>query len=95
MSAQRRSRRVMSPLTRRILFLNLLGPALLGFGLLYLDDHRRGLVDAQVAAMSMQARLVATAVSESARPDEDGEAGLDYRLVPDIVRPVQIGRAHV
>ncbi len=88
MSAQRRSRRVMSPLTRRILFLNLLGPALLGFGLLYLDDHRRGLVDAQVAAMSMQARLVATAVSESARPDEDGEAGLDYRLVPDIVRPV-------
>ena len=78
----------MSPLTRRILFLNLLGPALLGFGLLYLDDYRRGLIDAQVAAMSMQARLVATAVSESARPDEDGEAGIDYRLAPDVVRPM-------
>ncbi|MFM8989244.1 MAG: sensor N-terminal transmembrane domain-containing protein, partial [Alphaproteobacteria bacterium] len=88
MSAPRRRRRIMSPLTRRILFLNLLGPALLGFGLLYLDDYRRGLIDAQVAAMSMQARLVATAVSESARPDEDGEAGIDYRLAPDIVRPM-------
>jgi two-component system sensor histidine kinase ChvG len=88
MSAPRRRRRIMSPLTRRILFLNLLGPALLGFGLLYLDDYRRGLIDAQVAAMSMQARLVATAVSESARPDEDGEAGIDYRLAPDVVRPM-------
>ena len=76
----------MSPLTRRILFLNLLGPALLGFGLLYLDDYRRGLIDAQVAAMSMQARLVATAVSESARPDEDGEAVVDALPAPSAGR---------
>jgi two-component system sensor histidine kinase ChvG len=85
---RRRRRRLLSPLTRRILFLNLVGPALLGFGLLYLDDYRRGLIDAQLASLTTQARIVATAVSESARPDEDGEAGLDYKLSPEIVRPM-------
>ncbi len=86
--APRRRRRLLSPLTRRILFLNLVGPAMLAFGLLYLDDYRRGLVDAQLAALLTQARLVATALSESARPDEDGEAGIDYRLTPEVVRPI-------
>ena len=85
---RRRRRRLLSPLTRRILFLNLVGPALLGFGLLYLDDYRRSLVDAQLASLTTQARIVATAVSESARPDEDGEAGVDYKLSPEVVRPV-------
>jgi two-component system sensor histidine kinase ChvG len=83
-----RRRRILSPLTRRILFLNLIGPALLGIGFLYLDDYRSGLIDAQLAALRMQARIVATAVSETARPDDDGEAGLDYRLAPEILRPV-------
>lgn len=85
---RRRRRRLLSPLTRRILFLNLVGPALLGFGLLYLDDYRRGLIDAQLASLTTQARIVATAVSESAGPDEDGEAGVDYKLSPEIVRPI-------
>ena len=85
---RRRRRRILSPLTRRILFLNLVGPALLGIGFLYLDDYRSGLIDAQLAALRMQARIVATAVSETARPDDDGEAGLDYRLAPEILRPV-------
>ena len=66
-----RRRRILSPLTRRILFLNLIGPALLGIGFLYLDDYRSGLIDAQLAALRMQARIVATAVSETARPDDD------------------------
>lgn len=87
-SARRRRRRFLSPLTRRILFLNLVGPALLGFGLLYLDDYRRGLIEAQIAALRMQARIVATALSETARPDEEGEAGIDWRLAPEIARPV-------
>ncbi len=86
--APRRPPRLLSPLTRRILFLNLVGPAMLAFGLLYLDDYRRGLVDSQLAALLTQARLVATALSESARPDEDGEAGIDYRLTPEVVRPI-------
>jgi two-component system sensor histidine kinase ChvG len=86
--ARRRRRRFLSPLTRRILFLNLVGPALLGFGLLYLDDYRRGLIEAQQAALRMQARIVATALSETARPDEDGETGIDYRLAAEVVRPV-------
>ena len=86
--APRRRRRLLSPLTRRILFLNLVGPAMLAFGLLYLDDYRRGLVDSQLASLLTQARLVATALSESARPDEDGEAGIDYRLTPEVVRPI-------
>lgn len=85
---RRRRRRILSPLTRRILFLNLVGPALLGIGFLYLDDYRSGLIEAQMAALRLQARIVATAVSETARPDEEGEAGLDYRLAPEVVRPV-------
>jgi two-component system sensor histidine kinase ChvG len=87
-AARRRRRRLLSPLTRRILFLNLVGPALLGFGLLYLDDYRHGLIEAQMAALRMQARIVATALAETARPDEEGEAGIDYRLAPEIARPV-------
>jgi two-component system sensor histidine kinase ChvG len=83
-----RARRRFSPLTRRILFLNLAGPALLSFGLLFLDDYRRGLIDSQFAALMTQARIVATALSETARADEEGEAGLDYKLAPDAVRPV-------
>lgn len=86
--AFRRRRRLLSPLTRRILFLNLVGPALLAFGLLYLDDYRRGLIDSQLASLLTQARIIATALSESARGDEEGEAGLDYRLTPEVVRPV-------
>ncbi|MBL8700280.1 MAG: sensor N-terminal transmembrane domain-containing protein [Alphaproteobacteria bacterium] len=87
-ASPRRRRRLLSPLTRRILFLNLVGPALLAFGLLYLDDYRRGLIDSQLGSLLTQARIIATALSESARSDEDGEAGLDYRLTPDVVRPV-------
>ena len=87
-AARRRRRRILSPLTRRILFLNLVGPALLAVGMLYLDDYRRGLIEAQMAALRMQARIVATALSETARPDEDGEAGIDYRLTAEVVRPV-------
>jgi two-component system, OmpR family, sensor histidine kinase ChvG len=87
-AVRRRRRRLLSPLTRRILFLNLVGPALLGFGLLYLDDYRQGLVEAQLVSLTTQARIVATAVSESARPDEDGEAGVDYKLTPEVVRPI-------
>jgi two-component system sensor histidine kinase ChvG len=86
--ARARRRRILSPLTRRILFLNLIGPALLGVGLLYLDEYRDGLIEAQRAALRMQARIVATALSETARLDEEGEAGLDYRLTAEIVRPV-------
>jgi len=83
-----RRRRILSPLTRRILFLNLVGPALLGLGFLYLDDYRLGLIDAQRVALRLQARIVATALSESARLDEEGESGLDHRLAAEIVRPV-------
>ena len=86
--ARARRRRILSPLTRRILFLNLIGPALLGVGLLYLDEYRDGLIQAQRAALRVQARIVATALSATARPDEEGEAGIDYRLTPEIVRPV-------
>ncbi len=84
----RARRRRFSPLTRRILFLNLAGPAILAVGLLYLDDYRRGLIDAQFAALTAQGRIVATALGEAARPTDDGEAGLDYHLSLDAVRPI-------
>ena len=81
-------RRRFSRLTRRMLLLNLAGPVVLAVGLLYLDDYRRGLIDAQVAALLTQGRIVATALSEAARPADDGEAGIDYKLSPDAVRPI-------
>jgi two-component system sensor histidine kinase ChvG len=87
-TASRGSRQRFSSLTRRILFMNLAGPALLAIGLLYLDDYRRGLIEAQFASLTTQARIIATALSEAAAGDEDAGSGLDFRLSPELLRPI-------
>ena len=60
--ARARRRRILSPLTRRILFLNLIGPALLGVGLLYLDEYRDGLIEAQRAPHAAPLRLLVSGI---------------------------------
>ena len=54
-----------SPITRRILAINLLALLIVVAGLLYLDTYRRGLIYAKVAALGTQGELIAAALGES------------------------------
>lgn len=53
-----------SPLTRRILAVNLLAPILLVGGMFYLDNYRETLTQARLAALGTEADLIAAAVAE-------------------------------
>jgi two-component system sensor histidine kinase ChvG len=64
--SQRRRRPWLSPLTRRILAVNLVAPALLVFGMLYLDQYEEALVSGELTALRTQADLIAAAVGEGA-----------------------------
>src|SRR3989338_1240171 len=59
-------RRVFSPLTRRILAVNVVALGILGGGLLYLGEYRRNLIDAELTALSVQAEMFAAALGEGA-----------------------------
>jgi two-component system sensor histidine kinase ChvG len=59
-------RRRFSLLTRRILFLNLLAPALLAAGLLYLDDYRRSLIAGELNSLAGQGQIFAAALGTAA-----------------------------
>lgn len=61
-----RSPRAFSPLTARILAVNLIAPMLLLAGLLYLDQYERALVSSELEALRVQADLIAAAVGEGA-----------------------------
>lgn len=67
------SRRLMSPLTRRILAVNLIAPFVLVAGLLYLDRYEQKLIESEMAVLSSQAQLYALALGQSAveQPDTD------------------------
>lgn len=72
-----------SPLLRRILLVNALPLALLVVALLYLDQYRNGLLEAQIGALREQARVFAGALAESAVRTTDPE---NPRLVPEVAR---------
>jgi two-component system sensor histidine kinase ChvG len=55
-----------SPITRRILTVNLLALAFLVAGMLYLDAYRRQLITAQLATLEDEAQLFAAAIVEGA-----------------------------
>ena len=57
---------IKSPLSWRLLLLNLLAPALLAAGLFYMDNYQTGLIDAEIKVLKIQAELMALAVSEGA-----------------------------
>jgi len=61
-----RKRRLVSPLIRPILSINLVALVLLGGGLLYLDDYRKGLIAAEIENLRTQAIIVASALGEGA-----------------------------
>jgi two-component system sensor histidine kinase ChvG len=62
---------VFSSLTRRILFLNLAGLAVLVAGILYLNTFRDGLIDARVESLMTQGEIIAGAISASATVETD------------------------
>ncbi len=77
----RRKRRVFSPLTRRILAVNVVALAILGVGLLYLGEYRRNLINTELTALAVQAEMFAAALGEGAVV-ADSPSG--HRLANDI-----------
>ena len=76
----RRKKRAVSPITRRILAVNILALAILVAGLLYLGEYRRNLIAAELTALTTRAEVFAAALGESAVSD----TGLSSRrLVPE------------
>jgi len=72
-----RWRLLASPLTRRILAVNLLAPVVLVGGLFYLDRYKQGLIRSELDGLATQAQMVAAAVGEGALVEADGE-GLEF-----------------
>jgi len=62
---------IFSSLTRRILFLNLAGLAVLVIGILYLNAFRDGLIDARVESLMTQGEIIAGAIAASATVETD------------------------
>ncbi len=84
---RRRARRF-SPLTLKILFVNVFALVVLAIGFLYVDDYRRGLIESRLAAMTIEARLIATGIGAAATVSVDTDTGPEERLSPDLARPV-------
>ena len=62
----RRRQRLLSPITRRILAINILALGFLGAGILYLDEYKEHLIEAELAGLVTQAEMFAVALSEGA-----------------------------
>ena len=80
---RRRRRRRLSPLTRRILAVNVLALGLLGLGLLYLGEYQQSLIGAQLDALRTQGQVFAAALGEGAVIDSLGEG---EQLLPALGR---------
>ena len=63
--------RFASPLTRRIILLNLGGLFALLIGFLYLNQFREGLIDARIQSLQTQGEIIAAAIASSATVDTD------------------------
>src|SRR5438552_906923 len=72
-----------SPLTRRILAVNVLALALLAGGFLYLGKYQASLVSQQIEALQMQGEVFAAALGEGAVLDSVDEGEI---LLPDLAR---------
>ena len=80
-------RRSISPITARILGVNLFALLILVGGLLYLGEYRRGLIAAESLALKIQSEMIAAAVGESGiqAVGADGQK-IDLARVRPIVR---------
>jgi len=73
----------LSPLTRRILAVNVLALGLLGLGLLYLGEYQQSLIATELDALRTQGEIFAAALGEGAVIDSLGEG---QALVPELGR---------
>jgi len=64
-------KRAFSPLTLRILVVNLVALAILVGGVLYLDQYRTGLIDSRLKQLQTQAEIIAGALGEAATTQQD------------------------
>jgi two-component system sensor histidine kinase ChvG len=78
-----RYRRRFSPLTARILAVNVLALALLGLGLLYLGKYEASLIDTELVALRTQGEIFAAAIAEGAVIDNDTDG---EQLIPGLGR---------
>ncbi|MGE3332162.1 MAG: stimulus-sensing domain-containing protein [Rhodospirillaceae bacterium] len=69
-----RLRRIFSPLTLRILAVNLTAPVLLVLGLLFLDQYEDTLIAAELDALRTQGELIAASIGEGAVIISDNDA---------------------
>lgn len=83
----RKARRLISPLTLRILAVNVLALALLVGALLYLGRYQDRLIGAELDSLRTEARIFASALGEGAvQPADDGSLGEAYILSPELAR---------
>jgi len=80
-----RRRRLVSPLTRRILAVNALAPVILVAGLFYLDQYKNELIENDIASLESRAAMVAAAVGEGAVIDNGFDTPI---LSPNLARPM-------
>ncbi|PPR68949.1 MAG: hypothetical protein CFH02_00743, partial [Alphaproteobacteria bacterium MarineAlpha3_Bin1] len=83
--ANQRNRRLLSPLTRRILAVNILALALLGAGVLFHGEYRKTLIEAELKSLTVQAQMFAAALGEGAIPADTPSR---YKLIPKIAEVI-------
>ena len=84
--AHGRRRRFVSPLVLPILAINAVAPALLVAALLYVDQYRTGLVQAEINSLVTQGKLIAGALGENALSSPAGAMTLDTKAARQILR---------
>ena len=83
---RQRRRRFFSPLARGMLLVNLIGPAMLVIGLLYLEDYEARLIDSEIDILEAQATLIAQALGETASVEDTEPRRFNIALDPELVR---------
>ena len=84
-----RPRRNFSPLTLKILGVNVIAIFILAFGFLYSAQYESELIDAELAALKKEAQLISAAISEGGTRDRlDETAILAYDLSQLMVRKI-------
>jgi two-component system, OmpR family, sensor histidine kinase ChvG len=83
---RRRRRRFFSPLARGMLLVNLIGPAMLVIGLLYLEDYETRLIDSEIDILEAQATLIAQALGETASVEDTEPRHFNIAMDPELAR---------
>ncbi len=83
--------RLISPITWRILAVNMLALIILGAGILYLDEYKKNLINAELSALTTQAEMFAIALSEAPPPNlRSGQhlvSDISNQIVRRLVKP--------